>query len=318
LERDLVGGFRGHDWLSEETVYSWAARYHRLSGNRRAQTTARHLFGGRFCGFVADAPSGLPHFASISDSRLGTAEEILSKHTVLPYHLLFRPAAIRKQVIAAVLLGRSGAAKTTLGLHRVGSDCHVKACRICMDYDKEQAGVAYWHAAHQLPGVWFCTRHHVPLSYALPPPARYEWMLPHADRLREFRLAHNFCDDDRIARFSQVSSHALCKGLAFAPDLTLCMKTYRLKLRELRLLDSQQRCGAAAFDALTKFARAYSELPELEGYLRMGYGVSGVIRALNVGRRTIRSPIHMLLITWLFDGWVGFLSEMCNARRSNE
>jgi len=314
VQRDLVGGFRGHDWLSEETVYSWAARYHRLSGNRHAQTTAGHLFGGRFCGFVAEAPSGLPHFASISDSRLGTAEEILSKHTVLPYHLLFRPAAVREQIMTSVLSGRSGAAKATLGLRRVGPDCHVKACRICMDCDKEQAGVAYWHAVHQLPGVWFCTRHHVPLSYAFPPPARYEWILPSADRLREFRVAHSLGDEGPIARFSQVSSHAFFKGLAFTADQALCKKTYRLRLGERGLLNSQ-RCGAMALDALKKFASAYLELPELEGYLRKGHGVSGVARALTVDRNTIRSPMHMLLITWLFDRWEDFLSAMCTAQR---
>lgn len=149
-------------WLPDETVFSLASRFHRLSGHGAPAGTCQFLFGHRQQGAAHDLPARLDHLASVSDGLLGTGETIARDHTILGYFLPFRPADMQRQAIAALCGEGIGSLKFGLGLltSRFGAHHPLKACPDCMRQDLERYHTAYWHRVHQLPGVWVCGDHH--------------------------------------------------------------------------------------------------------------------------------------------------------------
>ena len=63
----------------------------------------------------------------------------------------------------------------------LGAAHPLKSCPECMQADLEGHGWAYWRRAHQLPGVWVCPSHGIPLRVShlkLDQVARFAWTLP--------------------------------------------------------------------------------------------------------------------------------------------
>lgn len=63
----------------------------------------------------------------------------------------------------------------------LGAAHPLKSCPECMQADLEGHGWAYWRRAHQLPGVWVCPSHGIPLQVShlkLDQVARFAWTLP--------------------------------------------------------------------------------------------------------------------------------------------
>lgn len=176
-------------WLPDETFFSLASRYHAISGNRLPAHTNLALFGLRRSGCQHDLPTHLDQFAQRTEGRLGSAETIARNHTILPFYL---PARSEEEAVAALesLIGPpNGMLKYRLGIvtSRFRANHPLKACPACMEEDVSEQGVAYWHRAHQLPGVWVCRRHSVWLHEATLKSTgvqRFGWLLPKASILR--------------------------------------------------------------------------------------------------------------------------------------
>lgn len=110
----LVEPARHIDWLPDESLYSLAARHHRISGNLRPERTALQLFGHSRGGYPHDLPGGLDHFVAATDGRLGDANGIATERTVFPALTLFRSQALVREVLAAMRSPRIGAIKSQL------------------------------------------------------------------------------------------------------------------------------------------------------------------------------------------------------------
>lgn len=154
------------EWLPDETLFSLASRYHRLSGNRDARTTCLQLFGNGRASTSHDFPSGLKQFESRTRGKLGTIESILHEHTVLPYYLRFRCSDLEDYAIETLGGSNRGEIKSRLGMlaSGVGANNPLKTCRLCLEEDKAKYGVSYWHRSHQLPGSWICLEHRIFLN----------------------------------------------------------------------------------------------------------------------------------------------------------
>lgn len=59
-------------WLPDETVFSLAARFHRVSGATTASQTCRILFGHDRHGTEHDLPCRLQHLADATEGVLGS------------------------------------------------------------------------------------------------------------------------------------------------------------------------------------------------------------------------------------------------------
>ena len=147
----------------DELLYSLCARYARLMGYRnRNNATLRHLFGHTVMAAVVDLPIYLDVFAGQLEFLGGpNADELIDRHTLLPYYVAFHPAEQREAMRAA--MRAEGRPHSMLGLSasRVATPQALRYCPSCAAEERARHGEAYWHRLHQLPGVTVCPEHEV-------------------------------------------------------------------------------------------------------------------------------------------------------------
>lgn len=144
-----------------ETLFSWCARYHRLSGNVHAAESSLQLFGDKRAGLRHDFPSHLDFFAQITGGLLGDTALLARERTLLGFFSPFLDE--HRDASALTMMHGSSVAmlKNSLGVlpSRVGAVHPLKACRACMATDLREFGVTRWYVEHQWPSVWICRRH---------------------------------------------------------------------------------------------------------------------------------------------------------------
>ncbi|MDC6170698.1 TnsD family Tn7-like transposition protein, partial [Paucibacter sp. XJ19-41] len=108
---------------------------------------------------------------------------IAAERTHLRYYLPFHREEVVRAAIDAVCGPKLGPLKMLLGLPaaRLRANHPLKSCPACRIEDQRDHQVAYWHLAHQLPGVWRCHLHGQALEVAAPKvngSRRFQWVLP--------------------------------------------------------------------------------------------------------------------------------------------
>lgn len=144
----------------DESLYSLAVRYHRLSANPGYRVTSQELFGAysRTCGSI------LPCCLEGLSQRLGTVypvKELIDRFTLLP---LYRPFVDDAKYSAAsvAMAGNCGTGlKMSLGItaSRFLKHASFRYCESCVREDILKYGVAYWHRVHQAIGTCICPLH---------------------------------------------------------------------------------------------------------------------------------------------------------------
>lgn len=166
----------------DELLYSLCARYARLMGYGNLKTTLHHLFGRGTITAVADLPT---HLGALSGrlAHIGGpgADELINRHTLLPYFAAFHLAERREGARAA--MHGEGHPHWLLGLmaSRVPKPQALHFCPSCAAEERVRQGEAYWHRTHQLPGVLLCERHGVWLEASevvLPAPVTRHAFVP--------------------------------------------------------------------------------------------------------------------------------------------
>lgn len=103
------------DWLRDETLFSLCARIAHLSCSAGSET-ARMLFGSARIGFQHDFPTGLTALVQRSAGRWGSVDELIERHTVLPYFLPLRDREYAANAYAAMAGMSGGMLKSQLGM----------------------------------------------------------------------------------------------------------------------------------------------------------------------------------------------------------
>lgn len=152
--------------LPDESLHSRVSRLHTLSGNLDDRHTLQDAFGSHTLVATSHLPSHLDALVSRLPEDVGaSAEDFLEQATLFPYFRPFlRPAQV-EQCRAAMCSNNAGDVKIAIGLvaSRIGGRNAFRFCRQCCIEDAQRYGVAYWHRAHQLPGVLLCLDHRMPL-----------------------------------------------------------------------------------------------------------------------------------------------------------
>lgn len=151
--------------FEDELLYSGIARYQQNSGNRTQKETIEDLFGNRLVCASADLPS---HIQFLSDQLSGvyTAEQVIRNHTLFPYYSYFQTGDRQKEGINLMKNGAHwGEVHSLLGLLacNVKMPSKLKFCLECFTHDNTKYGNPYWHRVHQIPGVYMCPMHGIPL-----------------------------------------------------------------------------------------------------------------------------------------------------------
>ncbi len=299
-------------WLPDETLYSWACRECALACCSRPQ-----WLGGRTA--PHDLPFSLDGLGGPQLRALGGSRVASLQHTLLPYYLAFQPMERRTRLLELALRGDLARLKASLGLYatKLGAAHPLKACVACMEEDVDQHGVAYWHVAHQFPGVWMCLRHDQPLLVA-----SEKWNGVH-------RLAFLLPQDAQLQNPTQVAlsdgtRHALLKLAGFTQALLEMATTspiplertqaaYDRALQGMGLAGESGRLSSRDIEALLG--------PALEALCLVDRDLAAVRSAtpdfaggftrLATGTRPARHPLkHLLLATALFPSRVDFVREM--------
>jgi transposase len=305
-----------HQWLADETLFSLCSRHHRLSGNPLASTTCKTLFGHRTQGSAHDLPSRVDEFAARVDHALGTADHIITGHTILPYYLPFRSATFSAEAIRAMRGPGIGALKFGLGLltSRFRANHPLKACIQCMDSDAGQCFTPYWHRAHQLPGVWLCPIHRIPLHQSTMKATgveRFNWHLPSRAQLEALKLGNEAITSLEMMMECAVKLVSLADETHFDPASTA--RTYRSALREIGLIGGRGTGRLALKEIGPKYAefvRPLREVTEFTALPALAEQAAQEVARLAYEPRSGKHPIrHLAMITWLFSDWQGFVER---------
>lgn len=170
-------------WLPDESLYSWCSRYHRTSCHRISQQTTEALFGSTKLLNAYGFPLRIDYLSEKYKAFVGPSENIIRLHTHLPFFLHFQENVKSSDLINALRGPSTRKINFQFDLlsRKFKTNFPLKACPLCMQYDHEEYGTAYWHLSHQLPGNWICKRHRVLLLRHTREPSNrknIQWNLP--------------------------------------------------------------------------------------------------------------------------------------------
>jgi len=306
-------------WLPDETLFSLCSRYHFASGNQLASTTCKALFGHKTQGSAHDFPARLGHFLEVVGTALGSADEIVEARTVLPFYLRFASPGLAGGVTEAAVQTSSGSLKFQLGLltSRFRANHPLKACHACMHEDMRDRATAYWHRAHQLPGVWVCLRHRcwlVASDLKATGVLRFHWILPTQS---QFPSVDWSVPPRTVFSLAEMVTGLVARTkLALSPEVL--PKTYRQALLVRGLLGptgSRLRHEEAG-NLYAVFLEPLRHLEQLGGMPASTVSASAEIaRLIGPVRSGIHPVRHLSLATWLFESTDGFLDQYETAKR---
>jgi hypothetical protein len=153
--------------LPDETLHSRISRYHRLSGNLQERQSLDEIFGTHLLVATANLPSHLSALlAALPEHAQLSMEELIDGATVFPYFRPFLRSGQATQCFQTMASQNACGMKIGIGLvaSRIGARNAFRYCPQCRDEDEQLHGSAYWHRAHNLPGVLVCHRHKIALT----------------------------------------------------------------------------------------------------------------------------------------------------------
>jgi hypothetical protein len=146
----------------DELLYSVLARYHIRCGNTSPKITQRELFGSTNAAAVVDLSCNLNSLIKrLSDFSNYTALDFIYFNTLYPIYAPFIPESRANLIVKAMKSKNGGTINTRLGVmaSTVKKSKFLRFCPVCLKYDLENYGEAYWHRIHQVSGVILCPNH---------------------------------------------------------------------------------------------------------------------------------------------------------------
>ena len=291
-----------------ETLFSWAARYHRLSGNVLAMQSSIQLFGDRRAGLRHDFPSHLDRFVEITQRQLGDAEILAYEHTVFGFFAPFQDAEGAEAVLAQMRGGSVEKVKSALGLlpSRLGAFFPLKACQDCIKDDLKKYSVSRWHLEHQWPSVWICRKHrkmlHV-LKREFQSRDLRQWLLPEDIKDDEWLIPviSSRSMKSKLLWIAELSAHiASLRGRHFGSQLLRYIYLLRSKERGWLFTDGSVKL-ALVRQAFLKYYRGMEEIPGFDIVLSAQAVHGGMLGLLMRQYDWRRHPVkHLLLMAFLF------------------
>jgi len=313
------------DWLPGETLYSWCVRYHQAAGLPTWVDTKQLLFGGRRTGILHGIPGCIDRFVARTQGVLGGADAIIAEHTILPVLTRFQLLSRLEQAVAEVRTShRLNTARLGLTAAPFPASFPLKACPACMERDECLYQVAYWHVAHQLPGVWVCSEHRTLLAKASTPHCPSGGSGPVLPRSATFNHRHHRRADLELRE----NNHALAKLAATV------LKLAALPMNQL--FPPRDVLFAHATRARTSFGDSpHGRESTTQSYLAHCREL-GLVWELSRAPQTAGDALHnihtllspknyvrhalqqMVFVSWLYESCQHFLAELDRQSRLRE
>jgi len=301
-------------FVGDETLYSWCARYHRLSGNGIATDSCVQLFGRGAPGLKHDFPNRLHIFCQRTNDVFGSSEALALERTLLGYYAPFASSSSYQRALESVTGIHSGNPKHILGLmaSRVGASHPLKACPACTRQDIKEFGCSRWILEHQWPSVWVCRRHGSPLCSlikAYQPKELRNWTLP------EDHKAGEWADPSGI---HAIPTELLMEIASISASLTGTPMVFEENRLRLTYRIGAKKHGWIALDGtlrlatmMRNFQNSFHRLAVIPGFgflTETDANSGGVIGLLTRHLRGLHHPSkHATLIAFLFQSVDEFL-----------
>ncbi len=297
-------------WLPNETVFSYASRFHRLSGNPSPSLTAHMLFGHAKRGYQHDLAAGLGELTKALP-HLGAPEDIATTRTLLSYYLPFQNKKNTELAIDALCGEKVGGLKYQLGIltSRIGSNHPLKACSRCISEDIEEFGVGYWHLDHQYPTALICLKHDSILRSEYSKSSgsgRFRWMLP--DETNFADSSESLASTPEHRKLTQLSLRLAALTPSFVFDPEVLTRAIRGRMEQFGLSRgahqiNQNRTAEGYLYALQNLQDHWS----LRRLPRTSTAVKKQIVPILRNAATTKSPVKQLtVLLWLFESWEDF------------
>ena len=150
----------------EELLYSAVARYRDMMRLPSERAVLEEVFGRAAGIAVVDLPGRIEAFlAGLPPGHGYTAEEVVRRHTTLPYYLPFVARHQAEEAEQRLRTRGSTGIPDLLGIRAstVPAPTFLRFCPACAETDRSTAGAPYWRRVHQLPGVVVCPDHGIAL-----------------------------------------------------------------------------------------------------------------------------------------------------------
>lgn len=309
-------------WLHNESLFSLCSRSHIFLGNSLPAQTSKRLFGHSRQGTQHDFPSNVSVLADRAGGTLGTAAEIVRRHTILPFFAPFQSPE-RIQAAEQTMLGpHLGSLKFQLGLitGRFGAQHPLRACPECMTEDIEAVGCTYWHLDHQYPGVLVCPRHGELLRESIYKRiwrGRFSWCLPAFQELTRYEDPGPSCRF-RLQYIADACLRLADIGCKKQIDVAHLGQVYAKAIaRNHSGADRRHSLPASAAQSFARFTKPlqavhlFNRLPSNEQQ------AEAYLRYLLLPPRSPGHPLrHLTAITWMFESFDQFLEAYNSARDS--
>lgn len=302
--------------ITGETLYSWCARFHRLSTNTNPRLTSRQLFNDSAAGFRHDFPTHLARLMESTNKLFCSVEHLIYDKTIFAIYAPFLSAQAIEFVIQEMRKGGYSKIKNRLGLRSgyIFTVAPLKACPSCMQKDIS-SGMAWWHVEHQLPTVRICPEHG---DYLLMATQEFhsrginDWLSP-ADLPANSWHDVPDLEEPAITRLLSLCNWSLClmKYRDNQFDYDLLRLTYHLRARAM---------GWSSIDGILKldqvrlaFRDAYKCLEDLPGFTFIretihehGGFIGAILLKIGVNKDPLR---HVILMEFLFGQPDIFIAE---------
>ncbi len=297
-----------------ETLFSWAARYHRLSGNSLARQSSIQLFGDRRAGLRHDFPSHLQKLVEITHGEIGNSETLAYERTMFGFFAPFQDEQGANNVLQQMRGTSVEKVKSALGLlpSRLGAFFPLKSCQDCIRDDLRKYSVSRWHLEHQWPSVWICRSHHrmlQALKRESQPRDLRRWLLPEDLKAEEWtcQAISSLAMKKKLFWIAELSAHiAHLRNQYF--DHQLLRYAYLLCSRDRGWLftDGSVRL-AQVRQIFLKYHGGLDELPGFEIIQSVHAEHGGMLGLLMRQYDWRRHPVkHLLLIAFLFESVAEF------------
>ena len=308
--------------LPNQTIYSWGAVFHEMSGNNMVDETRIQLFGTSCGRWNFHFPNHLESLCASTQLQLGTPEVIFQTATTLPYYVRFKSAAVIGNVLKQVRGNCGQGLAKELGMTQGAEYAHPprRSCHECILVDQDAYGFAYWHRDHQLPGVLVCQKHGTPLL-ALPydrvSGQRDVFLWPYNDWNRKnVKSIADWSDAtlNALKHFAQTAADMAEGELAGGYSTQKMKNACHLALhdRALTAADGSMILSKALSDYNNHYVNVES-LPEISTATKKS--ISPLMFVLSGKERRAHPLEWMLVIDWLFEDWATFQKVYERANR---
>lgn len=251
------------DTIPDETVYSICSLYHQLSGSPSWSATNTYLFGENNNRPIALIPLRLGYFASRFAELFHDSQDVIDHHTIFPYFRAFMVDQMSEHlVLEGIRHDRSEKIKKRVswGSSHIPENSVLRHCEACRQEQITRHRRSAWLRSHQLPGVYVCHKHALPLIESTIPirstykkdGARFELPGPVDER-----PVHHMGHQDHIWQQSALLiaqlSHDLLSLNEPSIDPQFRSETYRRRLAEMGYGSRGQLDYLKTIDGMKRF-----------------------------------------------------------------